>query len=272
MRVVKLAPEHGETATSLLQKSLTAPHPRLRERLLALALIMGGQPAKHVAQQVGRSRGTVEDWVRRFNAHGLAGLHPTFRGQPGTRLTPPELAQLKAAVQRPPRQVGLKTGTWTGKVVAAFIKRTFGKTISAATARRYLHRLGFGRKRFVRAKPAAQRAFAQALQQVEQQRELGRVTVSMDQGQIWQDALPRLGWFLRGQPAEIESTSPGKAAKRLFYVAVVRPSGRVITMLCDWFSQETTVRFLAKLRRCLGREGIDLVWDNAPHHHGPRVQ
>jgi transposase len=276
MRVVKLAPEPGETATSLLQKSLTAPHPRLRERLLALALIMGGQPAKHVAQQVGRSRGTVEDWVRRFNAHGLAGLHPTFRGQPGTRLTPPELAQLKAAVQRPPRQVGLKTGTWTGKVVAAFVKRAFGKTISAATARRYLHRLGFGRKRprkrFVRAKPAAQRAFAQALQQVEQQREPGRVTVYMDQGQIWQDALPRLGWFLRGQPAEIESTSPGKAAKLLFYVAVVRPSGRVITMLCDWFSQEATVRFLAKLRRCLGREGIDLVWDNAPHHHGPRVQ
>jgi putative transposase len=126
--------------------------------------MMGGQPAKHVAQPVGRSRGTVEDWVRRFNAHGLAGLRPTCRGQPGTRLTPPELAQLKATVQRPPGQVGLKTGTWMGKVVAAFVKRAFGKTISAATARRYLHRLGFGRKRprtrFVRAKPAAQRAFA----------------------------------------------------------------------------------------------------------------
>jgi transposase len=244
--------------------------------LLALALIMGGQPAKHVAQQVGRSRGTVEDWVRRFNAHGLAGLHPTFRGQPGTRLTPPELAQLKAAVQRPPRPVGLKTGTWTRKVVAAFVKRACGNTISAATARRYLHRLGFGRQRprqrCVRAKPAAQRAFAQALQPVEQQREPGRVTVSRDQGQIWQDARPRLGWFLRGQPAEIESTSPGKAAKRLCSVAVVRPNGRVIMMLCNWCSQEATVRFLAKLRRCLGREGIDLVWDNAPHHHGPRVQ
>ena len=62
MRVVKVAPEHGETTASLLQKSLTAPHPRLRERLLALALIMAGQPAKHVARQLGRSRGTVEDW------------------------------------------------------------------------------------------------------------------------------------------------------------------------------------------------------------------
>lgn len=276
MRVVKVSSDQGETPASLLQQSLTAPPPRLRERLLALALSMAGQPAMHVARPLGRSRGTVEDWLRRFNAHGLAGLSPTCRGQPGTRLTPPELAPLQATVQRPPRQVGLKTGTWTGKVVAAFVKRALGKTISAATARRSLPRLGFGRKRprkrFIRAKPAAQRAFAQALQQVEQEREPGRVTVYLDQGQIWQDALPRLGWFLRGQPAELESTSPGKTAKRLCYVAVVRPSGRVITMLCDWFSQEATARFLAKLRRCLGRERIDLVWDHAPHHHGPRVQ
>jgi transposase len=276
MRVVKLTPEHGETTTSLLQQSFTAPHPRLRERLLGLALILGGQPAKHVARQLGRSRGTVENWVRRFNSHGLAGLHPTFRGQPGTRLTPTELAQLKAIVQRPPRHVGLKTGTWTGAAVAAFVKRAVGKTISAATARRYLHRLGFGRKRprkrFVRAKPAAPRAFAQALQQVEPEREPGSGTVDMDQGQSWQDALPRLGGFLRGQPAAVESTSPGKAAKMLFYVAVVRPSGRVITMVCDWFDQEATARFLAKLRRRLGRERIDLVWDNAPHHHGPGVE
>jgi transposase len=236
---------------------------------------MGGQPAKQVAQQVGRSRGTVEDWVRRFKAHGLAGLHPTFRGPPGTRLTPPELAQLKAMVQRPPRQVGLKTGTGTGMVVAAFVKRAFGQTISAATARRDRHRRGFGRKRprtrFVRATPAAQRAFAQALPQVEQQREPGRVTVDRDQGPIWPDALPRMGWCLRGQPAESESTSPGKAAQLLCSVAVVRPSGRVSTRLCDWCSQEATVRFLAKLRRCLGRERIALVWDTAPQHHGPRV-
>ena len=237
---------------------------------------MGGQPAKHVARQLGRSRGTVEDWVRRFKAHGLAGLYPTFRGQPGTRLAPTELAQLKASVQRPPRQVGLKTGTWTGKGVAAFVKRAFGKTISAATARRYLHRLGFGRKRprkrFVRAKPAAQRAFAQALQQMEQQREPGSVTVDMDQGQMWQDVLPRLGWCLRGQPAEVQTTSPAQAAKVLCYVAVVRPLGRVITMLCPWFSQEMTAKFLAKRRRRLASRRLDVVLDHAPYHKGPMVE
>ena len=115
------------------------------------------------------------------------------------------MTRLQQVVQHPPRAVGLKTGTWTGQAGRAFVKRTFGKTISTATARRYVPRQGFRRqrprKRVTKAEPAAQRAFAQGLQRLEPQREPGSVTVDMDQGQSWQEALPRLGWLLRGQPA-----------------------------------------------------------------------
>jgi transposase len=276
MNTVKISPHHGESSASLLRKSMTATHPRLRERLMALAFIAEGLPAKVVAQRLGRHRGTVESWVQRFNAQGLTGLQPKFRGQPGTVLSPAELTHLRHAVQRPPRQVGLQTGTWSGNAVAAYIKRTFQKTISSATARRYLHQLGFRRKRprkrFAKANPEAQQAFAQALADIEQQRDLGSVTVYMDQGQIWPDALPRLGWFVRGQPAWVNSTSPPKRDKLLFYVAVVRPLGRVMTMLCTWFTPETTAQFLGKVRRCLRGMRIDLVLDNAPHHQGPIVE
>lgn len=275
MRTVKLSPQYEETSGSLLRKSLVADHPRLRERLAALALIADGVSAKAVARRLGRHRGTVESWVRCFNRHGLNGLKPAFQGQPGAILSPDELAQLQQTITPPPRQAGLKTGIWTGKVVRAFVTRRLGKSISAATARRYLHRLGFRRKRprkrFVKATPMAQQAFAQALQHREQHRALESVTVYMDQGQIWQDALPRLGWFLRGQPAWVESTSPGKNAKLLFYVAVVRPMGRVITMLCTWFTQEATAKFFAKIRRGLKAHAIDLIYDNAPHHKGAVV-
>jgi transposase len=276
MRSVQLSYQYGETSASLLRGSLVAEHPRLRERLTALTLIAAGLSAKAVAHRLGRHRGTVESWVQRFNTCGLDGLRPTFRGQPGTVLSPEELTQLQQTIAHPPRQAGLKTGLWTGKVVRAFVKRHFGKTISAATARRYLHRLGFRRKRprkhFVKANPEAQQAFAQALQHREQHREAGSVTVYMDQGQIWQDALPRLGWFPRGQPAWVESTSPGRHAKVLFYVAIVRPVGRVITMLCTWFTQEATAKFFAKLRRGLKDQPIDLVYDNAPHHKGAVIE
>ena len=272
MNTVKVSPSHGESSTSLLHKGLTATHPRLRERLVALAFIVEGLPAKVVAQRLGRNRGTVEAWVQRFNAHGLSGLQPTFRGQPGTVLSPAELVQLRHVVEQPPRQVGLRTGTWSGNAVVAYVKRTFKKPISSATARRYLHQLGFRRKRprkrFAKANPEAQHAFAQGLAHIERLREPGSVTVYMDQGQIWPDALPRLGWFVRGRPAWVDSTSPLQRDKLLFYVAVVRPLGRVITMLCTWFTPETTARFLRKIRRCLRGVRIDLVMDNAPHHQG----
>jgi hypothetical protein len=65
---------------------------------------------------------------------------------------------------------------------------------------------------------------------------------------------------------------PGKRAKLLFYVAVVRPLGRVITMMGPWLTQEATAKFLAKIRRTLKGEPVDLIYDNAPHHKGPIVE
>jgi transposase len=91
MNTVKISPQYGESSASLLRKSMTATHRRLRKRLVALAFIAEGLPAKVVAQRLGRNRGTVESWVQRFNAHGLTGLFPKFRGQPGTVLSMAEL-------------------------------------------------------------------------------------------------------------------------------------------------------------------------------------
>ena len=168
MRVVKSAPEPWETATSLLQKSLTAPHPRLRERWLALALIMGGpaRPSTLPSKWAGAG-GRWRTGSAASMPTGWPGCTPRFVGSraPGSPLQSWRSGRPRSSGPR--AKSGLRPAPWTGKVVAAFVKRAFGKTISAATARRYLHRLGFGRKRprkrFVRAKPAAQRAFAQAL-------------------------------------------------------------------------------------------------------------
>jgi transposase len=256
----------------VFRQSFPAPPPRLRERLVALALVAEGLPAKVVAQRLGRHRGTVEHGVRGFKARGREGLVPEFRGQPGALLSAEELAQVHQGVQHAPRAVGLKTGTWTGTAVVALIKRTFGRTISAATARRYWHRQGCRRKRprqrFTTADPEAQRAFAQGLQPREHRREPGRVTVGMDQGQSWQDALPRLGWLLRGQPAWVDATSPSTRAQWWCYVAVVRPLGRVLTRRCAWCTQATTAQFLAKSRRRLRGSRLELIDANAPPHQG----
>jgi hypothetical protein len=43
-------------------------------RMLALALIVDGQPRSEAATLCGMDRQTLRDWVHRYNAEGLAGL------------------------------------------------------------------------------------------------------------------------------------------------------------------------------------------------------
>ena len=135
-----------ETAESLFRRAI--PHKRLRERYLAPALIALGEPAIKVAKKLDRSRGTVEARAHKFNAPGLDGIEPDWKGNPGTILSEEELEQLCNAVKKSPREVGFKNGRWTGRLVAAFVYERFGKRIR--TAIRYLHRLGFKLKRFAK--------------------------------------------------------------------------------------------------------------------------
>ena len=151
--------------------------------------------------------------------------------------------------------------------MAAFVYERFGKRISIRTAIRYLHRFGFklkrARKKFKKADPEKQKRFAKDLQELEKNRSPRSVTVYVDEGQIWCDASLGRIWSPIGEPAEVESTSPSKKEKILFYTAVVRPMEKVITMMTDWFNREKTADFLDKLRNKLKGWRIDIVWDRA---------
>jgi len=52
----------------------------------------------------------------------------------------------------------------------------------------------------------------------------------------------------------------------------VRPLGKVITMITNWFNQEYTAAFLDKVRKKLKGWRIDLVWDRASSHRGPAMR
>ena len=44
-------------------------------RMLAIALVLGGSDRKTAAETCGMERQTLRDWVHRYNAEGLDGLH-----------------------------------------------------------------------------------------------------------------------------------------------------------------------------------------------------
>lgn len=273
--MLKLDSKWGETSESLLQQTIQAENKRLRERFLALALIASGQSTRQVAKQLQRRRQTICEWVHHFNHKGPRGLIPNFQSPSKPRLTSEEFEQLKQAIEQPPRQSGMKVGRWSGPRVAAYIKKEFGKQVSADTAWRYLHRLGFSlkrpRKKFRKADEKAQRKFAKKLEALERSRWGHSVTVWIDEGHIYQDALLRWMWCQRGQEALVESNSPGKK-KLSFYVAVVRPLGQIISLQVKTFNGESTARFLRKIRAKSSGYRIDGIFDQASHHKGDAVR
>lgn len=165
--MLRLNSKWEETPESLLRSSIEGDHPRLRERFLALSMIASGDTGIYVAQRLGRNRNTIAKWIDDFNRRGPEGLLPNFKGNPRKALSEEELLQLKEVVRKPPRHVGFKTGRWSGKLGAAYIRRVFNKKISPRTTLRYMKDLGFRkklpRKQFNKADPEQQEHFAQEL-------------------------------------------------------------------------------------------------------------
>ena len=221
--MLKLNPKWRETAESFLQKSINEPNARVRERLLALHFVASGESADRVARKIGRSRYALYEWIHNFNAKGIAGIIPNWKGNPGKLLSDEQLDALKEAVKQHPRDLGIKKGRWTAVTVAAYVQKSFGVKISHDTSRDYLRLLGFSykkpSKKLIKADADKQKQFAEELEQLEDQRCAKSITVYYDEGKIEQDALTRKGWFLKEQPAQVESNSPGK--KRSYSI---RPS------------------------------------------------
>jgi hypothetical protein len=73
-----------QTVVDLFDLAIHAPHPRTRERFLALyqLAVVGGGATAH-ALHTGRDRITVMDWVRKYNAEGPAALN--YRRTGGSR-------------------------------------------------------------------------------------------------------------------------------------------------------------------------------------------
>ena len=73
----------GQTAADLRNLALHAPHPRSRERFLALHEIAQGGCATEIATRSGRHPQTVMGWVHAYNEHGpVALLYRRSGGRP----------------------------------------------------------------------------------------------------------------------------------------------------------------------------------------------
>src|SRR5689334_15609149 len=87
----------------------------------------------------GVTTGAVSQWLKRAREQGVEGVRRhSAPGRP-PRLTADQLTQLPALLAPGPEAYGFRGQVWTGRRVAAVIRRTFGVAYHPAHVSRVLH-------------------------------------------------------------------------------------------------------------------------------------
>lgn len=129
-----LSPAERREAQRLVR---TCEDPRVVERVgFALLGATGQLTMEELAEKVGRRRSTLQTWLRKFQAGGLAGL---LERDASSGITSP----LGAARVQQQLQAGLKAGRWTSAAhVAAWLKEAHGITRSRKSIYYWFEKLG----------------------------------------------------------------------------------------------------------------------------------
>jgi transposase len=136
---------------------------RYDHRLHGLLLVAQGMSCPEVGRLLGDAPRTVEYWVRRFEENGLAGLVEGERSGRPRRLSDKQLEEINSVLRQTPKSVGITSGLWDGKGLAAFIKKRYGVTLGVRQCQYIFKSLGFRRRKprplIARADPEVQEAY-----------------------------------------------------------------------------------------------------------------
>ncbi len=261
------AKQHDELLT-IYRKD---PDPELRFRAHILLLLAEGYSWDTIEAMLFCSSRTVDRWLKRFQAEGVAGLTGRKRGRP-FRLGLGWVALLVSWVTTTtPRDFGFLRSRWTCALLILLLREREGVTASRETVRRWLQR---GNLVYRRPRPT--------LKPDEEERQaklaaLRRLLEDLpeDETAVWQDEVeihtnPKIGrmWMLKGQQAEVET--PGTNQKRHLSGSIHWRTGQVFVTEAAPKQGRNGALFLKHLddlRRRLRRyKKIHVICDNAGSH------
>jgi len=142
MRALAIA-DSAEIVLGLQDEIRRSEESRYDHRLHGVLLVAQGLTCPEVAALLGDSRRTVEYWVHRFEAEGLAGLREGERPGRPSRLSDQQLHLVSAALRLPPRDSGLEGNLWDGKMLSAYLERECGVALGVRQCQRLFRQFGF---------------------------------------------------------------------------------------------------------------------------------
>ena len=116
---------------------------RYDHRLHGVLLVAQGMTCPEVGRVLGDAPRSVEYWVHRFEARGLAGLVEGERSGRPRRLSGSQLREIDTVLRRMPRDVGLTGTLWDGKTLSAWMERQLGVDLGVRQCQRLFRQRGF---------------------------------------------------------------------------------------------------------------------------------
>jgi transposase len=145
MRMTVTVTRRELSAAELRREAVRCREAAAARRMLALALVLEGRSREAAARAAGMDRQTLRDWVRRYNAEGLAGLHDRPRSGRKPRLTPEQSAELATVVDQGPDPARDGVVRWRQVDLQALIKARYDVELHERSVGKLLRRLGFAR-------------------------------------------------------------------------------------------------------------------------------
>jgi transposase len=116
---------------------------RVRERLEMVKAAALGDDVARSARWSGRSVATVERWLARFTAGGVAALADAPRSGRPVQADAAYLAALERALETPPTQLGFAFDVWTSARLSAYLEQQTGVHIAPGWLRVLLAQHGW---------------------------------------------------------------------------------------------------------------------------------
>ncbi|WP_429909597.1 IS630 family transposase, partial [Geobacillus thermodenitrificans] len=145
MKRLKITNDHGWTPRTLRKQERKIKNTLLRQRVMAVRLVMEGYLGKEVASMVNVCRQTVSHYVSLFNEGGLELLlHRDFAPGREPFLTEEQQEEIKQLVlTTTPVELGWDVASaWNTKLLQSYVEKHFGVCISREALRKLLHRKG----------------------------------------------------------------------------------------------------------------------------------
>ena len=131
------------TRKALLEMAEKIPGAWIGLRIAAILLLLEGWKSTQIARLFDVTRWSVVKWIQKVNEQGLSGIQEKRRPGRPCRLDPHIQKELESALEKNPRQFGLKRNRWDGIGVIEYLQRVHGVQLQVRQAQRWIRRLGF---------------------------------------------------------------------------------------------------------------------------------